>query len=59
MQTKECQIPFDKLSETSGISSILHELKKMEVKDGGGGGGGASYIFTVSKRSNAMSLNAI
>lgn len=58
MQTKECRAPLDGLSETGGMPSILHEVKKMEVKDGGGGGGGATYIFTVSKRSNTTRLNA-
>ena len=32
---------------TSGITSLVHAVKRIEWKDGGGGGGGASYIFTV------------
>ncbi|XP_046835258.1 ALK tyrosine kinase receptor isoform X2 [Vespa crabro] len=56
MQTKECQAPFDGPSETGGMSSIFHEVKKMEVKDGGGGGGGATYIFTLKNNGDQQPL---
>ncbi|XP_035737787.1 ALK tyrosine kinase receptor-like isoform X3 [Vespa mandarinia] len=56
MQTKQCQAPFDGPSETGGMPSIFHEVKKMEVKDGGGGGGGATYIFTLKNNGDQQPL---
>ncbi|XP_076176518.1 anaplastic lymphoma kinase isoform X2 [Ptiloglossa arizonensis] len=34
-------------SSLTGIASMIHEVKKIKIKDGGGGGGGATYIFTL------------
>ncbi|XP_017761306.1 PREDICTED: leukocyte tyrosine kinase receptor isoform X2 [Eufriesea mexicana] len=34
-------------SPPSGFFSIVHEIKKIKIEDGGGGGGGATYIFTI------------
>ncbi|XP_068993762.1 ALK tyrosine kinase receptor isoform X2 [Neodiprion pinetum] len=31
----------------SGSVSMVHQVKKIDVKDSGGGGGGATYVFTL------------
>lgn len=39
-----------RFNETSGqvFTSKTHEVRSMQVNDGGGGGGGATYVFLVS-----------
>ncbi|XP_015429458.1 PREDICTED: ALK tyrosine kinase receptor [Dufourea novaeangliae] len=46
LRTDRCQsVGQTTGSGLSGITSIVREVKKMKIRDGGGGGGGATYIF--------------
>lgn len=38
------------LNSTMEYTSVVRQVKNIELKDGGGGGGGATYVFTVSLR---------
>ncbi|KAG7206284.1 hypothetical protein KM043_003665 [Ampulex compressa] len=47
LRIDSCQGQAYKPSHSSGIASIVREVKNIKLKDGGGGGGGATYIFTL------------
>ncbi|XP_014612844.1 PREDICTED: ALK tyrosine kinase receptor [Polistes canadensis] len=51
-RTKKCNPRYDVITETGGVSSVMEEVRKMEVKDGSGGGGGATYIFTLKNNND-------
>ncbi|XP_053974206.1 ALK tyrosine kinase receptor isoform X2 [Hylaeus volcanicus] len=52
LKVNSCQTGGSQTYGSSGITSIIDEVKRIKIKDGGGGGGGATYIFTLKRNGN-------